>query len=119
MRPGALLRVLGERPAVQAQPLLIVATGPEGAQRGTGREAGRVQRVTQGPAHLPQGTEPVEAGRPGQPGRRGQVPVRPEPDPVPARPGDQLAHEGQAEPVPPVQRVDDQLAADLQIGVPG
>ena len=73
----------------------------------------------QRPAHLPQGAEALEAGRPGEPARRGQVPVGPEPDPVPAGLGDQLAHQGQAEPVAPVPRVDDQLAADVQVGVPG
>ena len=51
--PGALFRVLGERPGVQAQPLLIVATGTERAQLRAGREAGRVEPVTQRPAHLP------------------------------------------------------------------
>ena len=118
-RPGALFRVLGERAGVQAQPLRLVLAGAEDAQRRPSREAGRLERVTQGPAHLPQGTEPLEAGRPGEPGRRGQVPVRPEPDPVPARLGDQLAHQGQAQPVPAVERVDDQFAADVLIGVPG
>src|SRR6202011_559550 len=36
--PSPLLWMLGERPAVEAQPLILIPAGDEGAQRATGRE---------------------------------------------------------------------------------
>ena len=60
------------------------------------------------------GADAVEARRPSQPRGRGQVPVGPEPDRMPVRFGRQRADEGQAEPLPPMIRVNHQLPGDVR-----
>ena len=69
--PAALFGMLGEGPAVQLQPLVLVLAGHEAAQLPARRERRLVQRLTQRATHLPQGAEALEPGRPGQRGGRG------------------------------------------------
>ena len=73
----------------------------------------------QRPAHLPQRAEALEAGRPGQPAAAGRSPWAQSRTRCPPASAISSRTQGQAEPVAPVPRVDDQLAADVQAGVPG
>ena len=109
--------MLGEGPAVEAQPLILILARDEGAQRAAGREDGSVQRGVQRTAHLPQGAEALEARDPGQRGGRGQVAVRPEPQRVAACLGGELTDQGPAEPVPAAVRVDHELAAHVRFRI--
>ena len=114
--PAALLGMLGEGPAVQAEPFVFIPAGHEGTQRPAGREHGLVQRLTQRPAHLPQGAETVEARRPGQRGGRGQVAVGPEAEHLAAGRGGELTGQRAPESLPPPLRVDHELAGHLALG---
>ena len=109
--PAALFGMLGERPAVEAQPLVLILARDEGAQRAAGRQDRTVERAVQRTAHLPQGAEALETRHPGQPGGRGQVAVGPQAQRVAARRGGELADQGPAEPLPPAVRVDHELTA--------
>ena len=108
--PAALLGMLGEGPAVEAQPLILVLAGDEGTQRPARWEDRPAQRLAQRAAHLPQGAETLETRRGGQRGGRGQVTVGPDPEYAAARRGGELAGQGPAEPLPPASRVDHELA---------
>ena len=115
--PAALFGMLGEGPAVEAQPLLLVLAGDEGAQREAGRKGRLAERVVQRTAHLPQGAEALESRGPGQPGGRGQVAVGPEPKRVAARRRGELTCQGPAEPLVPVVRVDHEFAAHARLRI--
>ena len=115
--PAALFGMLGERPAVEAQPLILILARDEGAQRAAGREDRAVEQSAQRTAHLPQGAEALETRDPGQPGGRGQVAVRPQPQPVAARPRSELTDQGPAESLPPAVRVDHELAAHVRFRI--
>ena len=115
--PAALFGMLGEGPAVEAQPLILILARDEGAQRAAGRKDGAVQRAVQRTAHLPQGAEALETRDPGQPGGRGQVAVRPEPQRVAACRRGELADQGPAEPLPAAVRVDHELAAHVRFRI--
>src|SRR5689334_19506043 len=99
--PAALFGMLGEGPAVQLQPLVLVPAWHEAAQRPARRERRLVQRLTQRATHLPEGTEALEPGRPGQRGGRGQITVRPEPQYVAVRRHVELIYQRPPESPPP------------------
>jgi hypothetical protein len=113
--PAALFGMLGEGPAVQRQPLVLVLAGHEAAQRPARRERRLVQRLTQRATHLPQGTEALEPGRPGQRGGRGQIAVGPEPQDATIRRHRELAGQRPAESLPPAIWVNDELAGHLAL----
>ena len=103
--------MLGERPAVEAQPLVLILARDEGAQRAASRQDRAVERAVQGTAHLPQGAEALETCYPGQRGGRGQVAVGPQAQCVAARRRGELGDQGPAEPLAPAVGMDHELTA--------
>ena len=125
-RPGTLLRVAGERLAVEGEPGFLVLADPEGADRDAVGDLGFPEGGQQRAAHRPERAHPHESGGAGQRGRRGQITVRPEPERPRPGLGQQRAGEGEAEPVTAVRRVNDQFPARaldrvgrIQVGIPG
>ena len=78
--PATLLGVMCECTPVQLDPGRLVAAGRESADRDPLGENRPVERGLQGAPHLPQGPDPLETGRSGQPRGGGQITMSPQPD---------------------------------------
>ena len=113
IRPGplALFGMVGEGACVQQNPIGFILAGDEGPQGDSRREPWLVHRIPQRAPHLPQGADAAETGGGGEPGRRGQVSVCPDPYRQRALLGQHRTGQGQAQAAPAVSGVDHQFPA--------